>query len=136
GFNVGLEQLIGGKMYVGVGVNMNFYFVDFSTNYNLDEMTFFFGKIPLFVGYRIYHNKRFVMSEFGVEVNTAFRSSDDDFNFFGSTPTSNSFDLTARVRYGSGKFMVTLGSEVWVSEIIENDEYRMSVIYLGMKFSF
>ncbi|MEN8116531.1 MAG: hypothetical protein ABFS16_06100, partial [Bacteroidota bacterium] len=32
GFNVGLEQLIGGKMYVGVGVNMNFYFVDFSTN--------------------------------------------------------------------------------------------------------
>ncbi|MCK5678972.1 MAG: hypothetical protein KAH72_10925, partial [Flavobacteriaceae bacterium] len=56
GFNIGFEQLFGKKYYVGTGVYMNFYFVDFSsTNTNFDQLTFFFGKIPLFFGYRTYH---------------------------------------------------------------------------------
>ena len=61
GFDVGFEQLFGKKYYLGIGVNMNFYFADFSADPNFDQITFFFGKIPLFFGYRTYHKKYIFM---------------------------------------------------------------------------
>ncbi len=136
GFDVGFEQLFGKKYYVGIGVGMNFYFADFSAYTDLDQITFFFGKIPLFFGYRKYHKKYFFMTEVGAEFNTEFQSSDDDFGFYGKIPTSNSFDILARIRIGTDKVMLSMGTEFWVSEIFENDDYRMTVVYFGIKFSF
>jgi hypothetical protein len=135
GFDVGFEQLFGKKYYLGIGVGMDFYFPDFSDNSNFDQLTFFFGKIPLFFGYRNSHKKYIFMSELGVEFNTEFQASDDDF-VFGNTPNSNSYDIMARIRIGSEKIMLTMGTELWVSEIFENDDYRMTVVYAGLKFSF
>jgi len=137
GFNIGFEQLFGKKYYVGIGVDMNFYFADFSsTSTNFDQMTFFFGKIPLFFGLRTYHKKYFFMYELGAEFNTEIQSSDDDFEFYGRIPNSNSFDIMARFRFGTERIMLSLGTEIWMTEIFENDQYKMTVFSLGMKFNF
>ena len=76
------------------------------------------------------------MSEVGAEFNTEFQSSDDDFGFYGKIPSSNSFDILARIRIGTDKIMLSMGTEFWVSEIFENDDYKMTVVYFGLKFSF
>lgn len=137
GFDIGFEQLFGkNKYYLGIGVGMNFYFADFSADPNFDQVTFFFGKIPLFFGYRTHHKKYLFMSEVGAEFNTELQASDDDFTFYGKTPNSNSYDIMARIRFGTDKIMLSLGTELWVSEIFENNDYRMTVVYAGLKFSF
>ena len=136
GFGVGFEQLFGKKYYLGIGVNMDFYFTDFASVGDYEKMSFYFGKIPLFLGYRMYQKNMFIMYEAGVEINTEMRSTDDDFDFLGKSLTSNSFDITARVKVGTGRFMLIMGSEFWVSEIFENDDYRMIAVYLGLKLSF
>ena len=136
GFEIGFEQLFGKKYYVGIGVSMNFYFTDFSSTYNnLDQVTFFFGKIPLFFGYRTYHKKYIFMYEVGAEFNTEFQASEEDIEFL-STPINNSYDIMARFRVGTERIMLSLGTELWVSDVYENNDYGMSVFYLGMKFSF
>ena len=136
GFEVGFEQLFGKKYYIGIGVGMNFYFTDFSpTHATIDQVTFFFGKIPLFIGYRTYHKKYFFMHEIGGEFNTEFQASDENIDYL-STPNSNSYDIMARFRVGTERIMVSLGTELWVSEIYKYNDYGMSVFYLGMKFSF
>ena len=136
GFEVGFEQLFGKKYYIGIGVGMNFYFTDFSpTHATIDQVTFFFGKIPLFIGYRTYHKKYFFMYEIGGEFNTEFQASDENIDYL-STPNSNSYDIMARFRVGTERIMVSLGTELWVSEIYKYNDYGMSVFYLGMKFSF
>ncbi|NOR76671.1 MAG: hypothetical protein GQ525_16125 [Draconibacterium sp.] len=136
GFDVGFEQLFGKKYYLGIGVNMNFYFADLSTIGDYENTSFFFGKIPVFFGYRMYNKNMFMMYEAGVEINTEIQSTDDDFEFLGKIPNNNSYDITARMKVGKGKFMLTLGTELWVSEIFENDDYMMTVVYVGMKLSF
>jgi len=136
GFDVGFERLFGKKYYLGIGVNMNFYFADFSTIRDYENINFFFGKIPVFLGYRMYNKNMFIMYEAGVEINTEVRATDDNFEFLGKIPNSNSYDITARIKIGKGKFMLTLGSEFWVSEIFENDDYKMTVVYFGLKFGF
>ena len=136
GFEVGFEQLFGKKYYIGIGVGMNFYFTDFSpTHATIDQVTFFFGKIPLFIGYRTYHKKYFFMYEIGGEFNTEFQASDENIEYL-STANSNSYDIMARFRVGTERIMVSLGTELWVSEIYKYNDYGMSVFYLGMKFSF
>ena len=136
GFEVGFEQLFGKKYYVGIGVGMNLYFTDFSSTYDtLDQVTFFFGKIPLFFGYRTYHKKYIFMYEIGGEFNTEFQASDENIEYL-STPNSNSYDIMARFRVGTDRIMVSLGTELWVSEIYKYNDHGMSVFYLGMKYSF
>jgi hypothetical protein len=137
GFGVGLEQLFGKKYYVGIGLGMDFYFVDFSDNSDIGNFSFYWGKFPLFFGYRTYNKNNFVfMSEVGAEFNSKIQSSNDDFDFRGKTPSENSFDLTARVKFGKGRIMLTLGTEFWVTEIFENDDYRMAVFYIGLRLGF
>jgi hypothetical protein len=122
---------------VGIGLGMDFYFVDFSDHSDIGNFSFFWGKIPLFFGYRTYNKNNFVfMSEVGAEFNTEIQSSNDDFDFRGKTPAENSFDLTARVRYGKGRAMLTLGTEFWITELFENNDYRMAVFYLGLRLGF
>lgn len=137
GFDIGFEQIFGKKKYYfGTGVGMNFYFTDVSSvNPNFDQMTFFFGKIPLFFGYRNYHKKFLFMYEIGGEFNTEFQASDENIEFM-STANSNSYDIMARFRVGTDRIMVSLGTELWVSEIYKYNDHGMSVFYLGMKYSF
>jgi hypothetical protein len=136
GLDVGFEQLFGKKYYLGIGVSINFYFADFSTIGDYENMSFFFGKIPVFLGYRMYHKNMIIMYEAGVEINTEIRATDDDFEFLGKIPNSNSFDILARIRVGTDKIMLSMGAEFWVSEIFENDDYRMMVVYFGLRFGF
>ena len=137
GFNIGFEHLFGKKYYVGIGIDMNFYFTDFSSPNNIsNQITFFFGKIPLFFGVRTNHKKFIFMYELGGEYNTEFRVSDDDFEFYDMTPKNNSFDIMGRFRFGTERIMLSLGSELWITSIFENNNYKMSVIYLGMKLNF
>ena len=115
---------------------MDFYFADFTSIGDYENMSFFFGKIPVFVGYRMYNKNMFIMYEAGIEINTELRATDDDFEFLGKIPNSNSYDIVTRLKVGKGNFMMMLGAEFWISEIFENNDYRMMSMSVGMRFSF
>lgn len=138
GFGIGFEQLFGKKYYLGTGLEMDFYFADFSENPDLDKFSFYLGKIPLFVGYRHYSNKNkfFFMTEIGAEFNTQIKASNEDFNFQGKIPSNNSYDFTARLKTGRGKFMLIMGTEIWFTELFEENDYRMTSVYLGLRLAF
>ncbi len=136
GFEVGFEHLFGKKNYLGIGLGMNFYFVDFSS-YNLDDpQTFYFAKFPIFIGHRSEYKKILIAYEVGVEYNTELQASDEDIAFLGRIPNSNSYDLLLRVRVGKGKLHFTVGTENWISKIFDENDFDMSAFYLGIKASF
>ncbi len=136
GFGVGFEQLFGKKYYLGIGLGIDFYFADFSETPDLDKFSFYLGKIPLFIGYRTYKNHYFIMTEVGAEFNTNIKASNEDFNFQGKIPTDNSYDFTARMKIGRGKFMLIMGTEIWMTELFKDDDYKMISVYLGLRLAF
>jgi hypothetical protein len=136
GLNVGLEQLFGQKSYIGIGAYLDLFFAEFSPINSFDKMTFFYAKIPVFFGQRIYKKNLLIMYEAGAEFNTKIIADDEDFEIPGQTFKGSSFNLMTRLRVGSEKIQLTLGAEMWVSEIIENDSFKMSVLYFGLRFSF
>lgn len=135
GLNVGFEQLFGQKNYLGVGACLDIYFAEFPLTHDFDKMTLFFGKIPVFVGQRIQKKKYMIMYEVGAEFNTKIIADDESFEISGKTFKSTSFDLMARLRAGTEKVQLTLGTEMWVSKIFEEDDFSMSAFYVGLRFS-
>ena len=76
------------------------------------------------------------MYEIGAELNTEFQASDEDFMFQGKTPNSNSYDIMARLRVGTDRIKLSIGTETWISKIFEEDNFNMTALYFGLNFNF
>ena len=138
GFEVGIEQLFGKQIYFGTGINIDFYFSNFDDNAALEDgfETIYFFKIPAFIGYRSISKNFMVMYEAGVAGNTKFIGTPLVLESFGKTANNNSFDFLARMKVGTETVMLELGTDIWLSEIFENHSFKMSSVYLGLRFNF
>lgn len=76
------------------------------------------------------------MYEAGVAINTKFIGTELNLEPFGKTPASSSFDFMARVKVGLEKIMLEIGTEWWISEIFEDDDFNMTSVYVGLRFNF
>lgn len=136
GFEAGIEQVFGKQVYLGTGINMDFYFSDFGGNYDLTTESIYFFKIPVFVGIRKATKNLMVMYEAGAAVNTGFVGTPLILESFGQTANKSSFDFLARMKVGSEKVMLEMGTDIWLTEIFENNSFKMSSVYVGLRFNF
>ncbi len=136
GFEVGLEQLFGTKIYFGTGILFDMYFAEDENFNNSDPLGLYFGRIPAFVGYRMERNNISVMYETGVQVNTRIVSTEDDKHIPYYTASDNTVNFLARVKVGTETFLLEIGSELWLSELFENEDFDMTSLYLGLRFYF
>lgn len=136
GFEAGIEQLFGAKFYFGTGINMDLYLSDFDSMYDLDMELIYFFRIPAFIGYRTMNNKMMVMYEAGVDLNSAFTGTELNLDSFGKTAKDNSVNFLGRMKIGTEQIMLELGSEIWLTDIFEADDFDMSTFYIGLRFFF
>lgn len=136
GFEAGIEQVFGKQFYFGTGINMDFYFSDFDGDYDISTESIYFFKIPAFVGIRKATKNMMVMYEAGAAVNTGFVGTPLILESFGKTANKNSFDFLARMKVGSEKVLLEFGTDIWLTEIFENDSFKMSSVYVGLRFNF
>lgn len=138
GFEVGIEQLFGKKIYFGTGINVDFYFSNFDENAALEDdfETIYFFKIPAFIGYRTKSKNFMTMYEAGVAGNTKLTGTPLVLESFGQTVNNNSFNFLARLKVGTETVMLELGTDIWLAEIFENHNFEMSSVFLGLRFNF
>ena len=137
GVSLGIEQLIGKSMYLGIGLATDFYFLNLSSTYdNLDSKLLFMGKIPLFLGFRNFNGKTLFMSEFGVTANSSLVALSDEMDIPGRTFKSSSYNLLGRVKVGNDTALFEIGSEYWLTNLFENYDFKMKSIYIGFRFYF
>jgi hypothetical protein len=76
------------------------------------------------------------MYEAGAAVNTEFIGTPLILESFGKTANKSSFDFLARMKVGSEKVLLEIGTDIWLTEIFENDSFKMSSVYVGLRFNF
>ena len=137
GFEAGIETVIGNKLYVGTGISADFYFSDFDENPVVDnnELIYFF-KIPAFIGYRILRKKTLVMYEAGIAGNTGFIGTPLVLESFGKTANKSSFNFLSRLKVGSENVMLEIGTDMWLTEVFDNSSFKMTSVYVGLRFNF
>jgi len=136
GLSLGFEQLFGKKNYLGIGLDLNFYLVDFKGQYDYNENNLFFAKVPVFFGQRIYQKKILFIYEVGMGINTKIVGLQEELEIPGKTFKDNSFDILARFRMGTENIQFLMGTEMWISKITEEDDFNMTAIHMGVIFSF
>lgn len=136
GVEAGIEQLFGNRLYLGTGINMNLFTTDFNGRYGSDKELIYFFKIPAFVGFRKATNNFIVTYEIGAAANTGFTGTPLVLETYGKTANKSSFDFLTRMKVGSQKFMLVMGTDIWLTEIFENDSFKMTSVYIGLCLNF
>ena len=136
GFEMGIEQLFGTKIYFGTGINMDMFFSDFDSRYDISQEFIYFFRIPAFVGYRMQNKKIMVMYEAGAEVNSKFTGTELDLESFNKTAIDHSFNFLARMSVGTERILLEFGSEIWLTDVFEAGNFDMSVFLAGLRFNF
>lgn len=135
GAGAGFEQLFGGNLYVGTGIHMDFYFSDMDGQYNEDKELLYHFRIPAFVGYRKPTQKLLVMYEAGIGFNTKLTGTPLIVESFGPEANNSSFNFMARLKVGSPKVMFMMGSDIWLSQILDMD-FNFTSLNAGFCFFF
>ncbi|QGY42150.1 hypothetical protein GM418_00315 [Maribellus comscasis] len=137
GIEIGMEQLFGNEIYFGTGVHFNAYLATLENSSDDDSQFYYFGRIPVFLGYRLNYSGMMIMAEAGAEINTKMASTETDKTILGRTGKDNSVNFLGRVKIGSETVMLELGTEFWLTEILENyEDFNMTAFYLGLRFYF
>lgn len=136
GAEIGLEQLFGNKFYFGAGILFNSYIALNVNKVQNENLVLYFGRIPLFIGHRIKSNNVTFMYETGVHVNTRIVSTEEDQYIPGLIGADNSVNFLGRIKIGSESVLFEMGSELWLTEIFEDENFDMTSIYGALRFYF
>lgn len=90
----------------------------------------------MFVGYRTTKNNITVMWETGAGVNNAFTGTELTLESFGKTANDYSFNFLGRMKVGTENIMLEMGTELWLTKVFINDDYKMTSVYVGLRFNF
>jgi hypothetical protein len=138
GLSMDLEKVFGKQRYIGTGIH---WFMLNSVGNSKDEenddpASMYAFKIPVFVGSRSRKNRTVTGFDAGFAFNTKPKEIGEDADFRGLVPKS-SFNLLVRVKIGNDKMQFEMGSDLWLSEIFENQPGKnLSVFYFGYRSNF
>jgi hypothetical protein len=136
GFELGIDLLFGKELYLGSGLNFDFYFTDFDGLYGYYNEPFFLARFPIYVGYRKIGPKLLIMMEAGTHLNAKLTSLDPEWAIPGKITSGDSFDLMGRLKIGNGRLLLEFGSNYWLTGLYKNDDFRMTTTFIGGRVFF
>jgi len=135
GLNLGIDQLLGRKFYVGTGLHFNTLLG--LTDLNDDVSSFYFIRVPLFAGFRQVIGKRYWSVDLGVAANTMLKPLTDDSHLSGEIASDFSLNTHTRARFGNERSALEFGFDIWLNDILVTWEgYRMKAYSIGYRYSF
>lgn len=135
GMSVGIDQVIGAKLYGGTGIHFNSFIGKTADAAGVNA--FYTFRIPLFAGYRMVTGKRYWGVDLGLAANTMLRPLSSDSNLHGETASDVSFNSMMRARFGTERRAFEIGVDLWINEILASYEgYQMMLVSLGYRFNF
>ena len=135
GVSVGIDQVIGTKLYGGTGIHFNSLIGKTADAAGVNA--FYTFRIPLFAGYRMVSGKRYWGVDLGLAANTMLRPLSSDSDLHGETASDVSFNSMMRARFGTERRAFEIGVDLWINEILASYEgYQMMLVSLGYRFNF
>ena len=135
GLSFGVEQLLGTKVYGGVGIHFNTLLG--LTDEDDNASSFYSFRIPLFAGYRQIIGSRYWSVDLGLAANTMLKPLTDGSHLSGEVAADYSLNTHIRVRFGNERSAFEFGFDFWLNDILVSEEgYRMKAYSIGYRYSF
>jgi len=135
GMSIGIDQVIGKKIYGGTGIHFNSLIGKTADAAGVNAL--YTVSIPLFAGYRMTTGKRHWGVDLGLAANTMLRPLSSDSSLEGEFASDVSFNTMVRARFGSERRSFEMGIDTWINDILASYEgYQMLVLSIGYRFYF
>lgn len=135
GITVGVEQLLGTKIYGGTGINVNSLIG--KTDEDAGVSSYYSIRIPVFFGYRQSNGKNYWGVDLGLAANTMLKPLTSDSHLAGEIAADYSLNTLTRIRIGKEHTAFEFGVDVWLNDILSSEEgFQMTVLSLGYRYSF
>ena len=138
GMGMDLERLFGKQKYIGTGIHFTMLNSTItSIDSDEDPVNLYSFKIPVFAGIRSKMNRTYISFDAGFAYNTKVNELNSGSDFRGMVPKGGSFNFLTRMKIGVEFIQIEIGSDLWLSEIFENqNDNKLSIFYIGYRCNF
>lgn len=140
GGTVGIEMLLGKRLYFGSGLNLSLLGASIPDQASPGEESrqwLYFIKAPVFGGFRVLSRKASLKVEFGLAYNFEPQTITPDWDMEGFIPKQGSVSALMRLKGGFRVLEIEFGLENGITELFSNHEdFHHRIMYIGTRINF